>query len=193
MARIKRRLDWAAAAALVVLVLASLTTAFFVGQSWGIDSGSSNPTITEIQDLGELVVLRVHVADVLEKSSDEFKGVWIVRGDALVAVDMRLAEQQSADETAKVLSVLLPQPRVIQPRVDHEKTKTYDVSKKDWWNFFVEGSEEFSDQGMRDAQELVETTSAGEEVIAQARDQAELMLASMYRPVGWQVDVVWQE
>jgi len=153
----------------------------------------SSPTITEIQRLGDLVVLRVNVADVLEDADQDFTGVWIIRGDALVAVDLRLAELQSPpDMAAKRLVVRLPQPRVIQPRVDHEKTRTYDVDKKTWWNPFVDGREEFTDQGMRKAQGVVYNTSRGNEVMDQARDQAELVLTNMYRLVGWDVDIVWQ-
>ncbi|MDA3937078.1 MAG: DUF4230 domain-containing protein [Actinomycetota bacterium] len=191
MGQLKRRLGWISA--IVVVMAALLAVVFLVGQSRGVSSASSNPTITEIQRIGELVVLRVTVADVLEDSTDDFKGVWIVRGDALVAVDMHLAELKSTDESTKHLEVLLPQPRVIQPRVDHQKTTTYDISKRDWWNPFVGSSEEFSDQGMLKAQEIVESASAGDEVMDQARDQAELVLTNMYRLVGWEIDVVWQD
>lgn len=193
MAQTRGKLGWAAAAVLVVLVLAATAALFFLGPSWITGSESSSPRITEIQKLGELVVLRVNVADVLEDASDEYKGVWIVRGDALVAVDMQSAKLQSADEKTKKLVVLLPQPRVIQPRVDHEKTKTYDVSKKIWWNPFVGKSDGFRDQAMRKAQRIVDRQSAEDEVMQQAREQAELMLTNMYRFVGWEIDVVWQD
>lgn len=192
MGKLKKRLGWIGALVVVMAVL--MVGMFFLGQSREVSAVSSNPTITEIQKLGELVVLRVNVADVLEDSSEDFKGVWIVRGDAMVAVDMSLAELESTDESTKHLEVLLPQPRVIHARVDHEKTRTYDVSKKDWWNLLADSSsEEFSDAGMRKAQEMVESTSAGDDMMDQARDQAELVLTNMYQLVGWEIDVVWQD
>lgn len=192
MARARGRRGWAAAAVLVVLVLASAAAAFVLG-FWKADSASSSPRITEIQELGELVVLRVYAADILEDVSDDYKGAWIVRGDALVAVDLQSAKLQSADENAKKLVVLLPQPRVIQPRVDHEKTETYDVSKKLWFNIFAGKSDGFRDEALRKAQEIIEEQASQDEVMQQAREQAELMLANMYRPVGWEIEVVWQD
>ena len=192
MTRTRRGPGWAAFAAMAALMLALVVATFFLGRFWKTGSESSSPTITEIQRLGELVVLRVNVADVLEEEDQDFKGVWIVRGDALVAVDMRLAQRLPADMNTKRLAVRLPQPRVIQPRVNFKKSKTYDVSKKAWWNPFVDGQEEFTDQGMIRAQGIVERASSEEEIMGQARDQTELMLDNMYRLVGWDVDVVWQ-
>ena len=192
MARTRIGLGWAAIVVLVVLILASIAAAFLLGRSSNTGPKSSSPTITEIQRLGELVVLRVNVADVLEDANKDFKGLWIVRGDALVAVDLRLAQLQSTDVKTKRLAVRLPQPKVTHPRVDHEKTRTYDIQKKTWWNPFVDGQEEFTDQAMRKAQSVVYNTSTGQDVMDQAREQTELMLNYMYRLVGWDVDVVWQ-
>lgn len=180
---------------LIVIVVAAVMIAsaafLFLGQPWKTGPESSSPSITEIQKLGELVVLRVKVADVLEDSTEDYKGLWIVKGDALVAVDMRLAEQK-VDENAKKLVVVLPQPRVIQPRVDHQKTKTYDVSKKIWFNPLVGDRNEFVDNALAKAQGIVESESGGDEVMDQARAQTELMLTNMYGFVGWDVDIVWQ-
>jgi hypothetical protein len=78
-----------------LLILASIVGVFFLGRSSQAGPGSSSPTITEIQELGELVVLRVSVADVMEDAGYEYKGVWIVRGDVQVAVDMQEAQLQS--------------------------------------------------------------------------------------------------
>lgn len=192
MAKARGRRGWTAAAVLAVLVLASVAALFALG-FWKTDSASSSPRITEIQKLGELVVLRVYAADILEDVSDDYKGAWIVRGDALVAVDMKSAQLQSADEETKKLVVLLPQPRVIISRVDHEKTETYDVSKKLWFNIFAGKSDGFRDEALRKAQRIVEQQASQDEVMQQAREQAELMLANMYQFVGWEIDVVWQD
>ena len=191
MTRTMRVPRWAALAAMAVLMLALVAAAFLLGQFWKTGSESSSPTITEIQRLGQLVVLRVNVADVLTDSNTDFKGIWVIGGDALVAVDLRLA-QLHTDVNTKRMTVRLPQPTVIQPRVDHEKTRTYDIEKKTWWNPFVDGQEQFTDQAMRKAQSVVYNTSTGQDVMDQARAQTELMLTNMYRWVGWDVDIVWQ-
>lgn len=173
-------------------MVALVVAAFFAAQFWKPGSESSSPTITKVQRLGELVVLRVYVADVLERDDADFKGIWVVSGHALVAVDMRLAKVLSTDAKAKRLKVRLPQPRVVSSEVNHEKSRTFRVVKKAWWNPFVDGREEFTDQGWIKAQRIVERASSEEEYMDQAREQAELIVDNMYRMVGWDVDVVWQ-
>lgn len=184
--------SWAAIVVAGVLILASIVGMFFLGRSSKAGPESSSPTITEIQELGELVVLRVSVADVMEDAGYEYKGVWIVRGDAQIAVDLQKAQLQSADETTKKLVVVLPPPRVIQPRVDHERSKIFDVTKTTWIPF-VGDRDELTNQGWAKAQRVVKSACSGDEFMDQARDQTEIMLTNMYRLVGWDVDVVWQD
>lgn len=69
-----------------------MAAVLLLGWSWKTGPESSSPTITKIQELGELVLLRVNAADVPEDADYDYKGVWIIRGDALIAVDLRLAE-----------------------------------------------------------------------------------------------------
>ena len=183
---------WAVIVATTIVVLGLMAATFLVGRNWKAGSESSSPSITEIERLGELTVLKVKVGDVLEDANQDFKGIWVIRGDALVAVDLQSAELLKADASTKSMVVRLPQPKVIQPRVNFKETKTYDVQKKTWWNPFVGDQEKFTDSAMSKAQSVVYNTSNGADVMAQARDQTELVLKNMYRLVGWNVDVVWQ-
>ena len=162
-----------------------------MGLLWNTGPDTSSPTITEIQRLGELVVLRVSVADVLKDSGYEYKGVWIIRGDAQVAVDLREVKVKSRNEKTKKLVVVLPQPRVIQPRVDHDKSEEYKVDRATW-KIWKGDQSKLSSQAWQKAQGIVETACSSEENMDQARDQTELMLTNMYRMVGWDVDVVWR-
>ena len=70
---------------------------------------------------------RVYVADVLIGQSDNSKGAFLIRGDALLVVDMSKATIVEKDESVKRATVRLPQPEVLQARVDHERTKTWEV------------------------------------------------------------------
>ena len=68
------------------------------------------PTITQLEKLGEIVTTRVHVADVLTAKEGTFKGARLIKGDALIAVDMmraRLVEKQS-DKKHAIISLPAP-------------------------------------------------------------------------------------
>lgn len=193
--RLKRtRRGLVTVAIVVVAVVALVFGTFLLGRSWqaGPVSVSSSPTITEIQKLGDLVVLRVSVADVMEDAGYEYKGVWIVRGDAEIAVDLQQAQLQSTVDQTKTLVVLLPSPRVIHPRVDHEKSKVFDVTKTTWVPW-VGDKDELTNQGWTKAQGVVESACSGDELMDQAREQTQFVLSNMYRLVGWNIEVVWQD
>jgi hypothetical protein len=158
---------------------------------------STGPTITELEKLGHLCTLRVHVADVLQLNDQrwygDIQGAWIVKGDALVAVDMRQAHIQTKDLQARRAVIVLPAPQLLSPRVDHEKTRTYD---------FYAGvlrsaatSRQLRDQAMLEAQKLITFAAQGEakDASSVARRQAEDMIRSFYALVGWTVDVRWAD
>lgn len=153
---------------------------------------SSSPTITQLQELGELTVLRVNLTDVMENENKDYKGIYRIQGVGLISVDMALAELQSKNEETKSAVLRLPQPRVLEAKVDLSNAPEYDVSKKSWIPWTGDRSK-FTNDSLAKAQEMVESACSGEETMAQARDSAEAQVANMYRFVGWSVEVVWKD
>ena len=92
---------------------------------------SQGPTIERLERLSHLVSSRVSVADVLIGEGDGCHGAWLIRGDALLAVDLTHAQISEKDEAARRATILLPQPGILQPRVDHSRTKTWEVKVND--------------------------------------------------------------
>ena len=79
---------------------------------------SLGPTISQVEKLGQLTVMRVSVSDVLKMTGFNYKGAFLIKGDALIAVDMRKLQILERDEAQKLVTIALPDPEVIQPRVD---------------------------------------------------------------------------
>lgn len=183
----------------MVVALGLLVAVFLYVQSLqvrpavGMKVKSSSPTITEVQRMDKLLVLKVYVADVLATTGYDYRGAWLIKGDALVAVDMRKARFQAVDEEAKTLVLLVPPPEVISSRVDHEKTQTWDVEKTTWMPWVAGDEDKLRDEAMREAQRMVSSAAGDKDNIDQARIQAELMLENMYQPIDWKVDVEWQD
>ncbi len=154
---------------------------------------SFGPTVTELQKLAELVTTKVYVADVLIGESPKYRGSWLIKGDALIAVDMNKAAVVSRDDDAKTASVRLPVPRVVQPRVDHEKTRTWDVERRTWKPWVPGSPDELRDEAMRQAQQLVTDAAGNEEALQYAKRRAETLIPQFYEMVGWKVQVVWEQ
>src|SRR3954451_9452869 len=76
----------------------------------------------------------------------------------------------------------LPQPHVISPRVDFERTKTWNVKAVTWIPF--RGDEDaMRDQAMYHAHKLVELAASSEENLNAARTRAVQVIEATYRMV----------
>lgn len=153
---------------------------------------SAGPTVTQLESLAELVPLRVHIADVLVAEGESYRGSWLVKGDAVISVSLKGARIESRDDSRKTALIVLPPPRVLQARVDHERTKTWNVEKNSWVPF-VGNPDRLRDSAMQHAQKLIEEAAREEKNLDYARQTAALVLKSMYRLNGWDVDVQWAD
>ena len=155
---------------------------------------SQGPTIQKLQELGELVSLKVTIADVLEGSDrswlGDITGVWLVKGEALLAVDMRKARFLQRDEQARTAILRLPQPHVLSARVDHARTRTYKV--RAGWLRSGEATDALRDQAMRQAQQLIEQAAGQRENLELARANVKKILDQLFDGLGWTVQVEWE-
>jgi hypothetical protein len=160
----------------------------------------TGPTIEQVQALSCLVTTRVDVADVVETHLDGYTGgvkaALLVKGDFLLGVDLSQVRFESADNAACTAVLLLPQPRVASPRLDHERTKVFAVSQSGLWQIAPGGGQtsgEVVDQGYRDAQRFVAAACDDPAIIARSRQHAEQMLAAFFAAMGWKVSVRWND
>jgi hypothetical protein len=186
---------------LVVLVPIALQAIKYLGElHFGITEtaprfSSPGPTLVQLERLQYLVSTRVHVTDVLVGESRWLEGCWIIQGDALIGVEMAKAEITNRNETARSAVIVLPQPRVISARVNHEKTQQWDIKSRSWVPM---ASAVFGDrqaiekQAMLEAQRLVERVAGSEDHQARARHGVEGTLGELYRGLGWHVSVQWK-
>ena len=152
---------------------------------------STGPTVERLEHLNQLLVMRVLVADVLTGEGNGFIGSWLIKGDGLVGVNLSRAAIVEKDERGRHAIVRLPQPEVLQSRVDHGKTKTWQVKKTGWIPWGGD-QDQLRDQVMRQAQELVAHAAASEENIRQAKAAAENVIRAFYKEIGWEVDTTWE-
>jgi hypothetical protein len=153
-------------------------------------SWSSGPTITQLDPLRELVVTKISVSDILTARDSGYSGFWLIKGDALLSVDLKRSEIVDVDKAQRTATIRLPDPQVISPRVDFEKTKTWDIKSVSWipWR----GDEdEMRDKAMFHAQRLVEFAASSDESMKQAKAHAEMAITAAYQMVDWQVKVEW--
>jgi hypothetical protein len=151
----------------------------------------AGPPILQLERIGELAPVRVHVADVLIAEGEGLRGSWLIKGDALLVCDVAKAKITSIDPEYRTATLELPPLRVTSARVDFQKTKTWNVEKTTWLPWSGGDQDVFRDAAMLHAQKLVEAAVSSEGNFAAARQQAEVVLHSLYESVDWNVTITW--
>jgi len=181
--------------AAVLLVLAAFAFGYRCAQTISPTTSvtwSTGPTVTSLESLGQLVTTKVNVSDVLEATSDDYRGSWLIKGDALISIDMTKAKILESNPQTHTARVRLPLPKVLTARVDHSRTKTWSVEKTSWvpWKG---NPDNMRDEAMQQAQKLVEFVAESKENQDHARYTAETVIQDLYRLVGWEVTVEWDK
>ena len=190
----------------IIVIVAALAMGWglaTVDRAWrsGSDAKSyrAGLTIEQVQALSCLVTTRVEVADVQETRLDGYTGsvkaALLLRGDFLLGVDLAQAKFESVNETARTATLVLPQPHVASPRLDHERTRVFAVLQTGLWQIAPGGGQtsgEVVDRAYRDAQRFVAAAADDPAMIARSRQQAEQVLAAFFKATGWTVTVKWQ-
>ena len=95
------------------------------------------PTIEQIQSLALLTTVRVDVADVrlteLSGYTGSVRAAAIVKGDYSLSTDLSQARFASVDPQRRSAVLVLAEPRVSSPRLDHERTKLFALSSTGLW------------------------------------------------------------
>jgi len=84
----------------------------------------------------------------------------------------------------------LPKPEVRWARLDHDKTRMYDLHSKAWPTIFPI-LENVRDEAMRRAQQVVKNAVSQHEDFVQAQRQTESVLTTFHAASGFRAEIVW--
>lgn len=153
---------------------------------------SLGPTISQLERISELVPIRIHVADVLIAQGEGYRGSWLIKGDAVLSCDVSRAKIIQSDSAARRATLRLPPLRVNSARVDHERTKTWNVEKTSWLPWSGGDQNALRDAAMYHAQRLIEDAALSDRNLEPARNQTVILIRQMYEIVGWDVTIEWE-
>ena len=170
---------------------------FVIGRSSGPPSSdeptlwSTGPTIEHVQHLNRLVTTRVLITDVLTGEGEGVRGVWLIKGDALLGIDLSDADVRILDRQKRLAVIALRQPTALSARVDHERSMTWDVQRTSWIPWKGD-KDRLRDKAMYHAQKLVEFAATQPELIEEAKRNASHAIFDLYRTVDWTVEIRWR-
>lgn len=190
-----------------IAVLAVGVAAGWAARTWSTgstppapSSSHAGPTVEQVRALSTLVTTRVDVADVVETRLEGYTGgaraALLVKGDFLLGTDLARARFESVDPVGRTAVLLLAQPDVTSPRLDHERTRLFAIDQRGLWRV-VPGDggipEALVNRAYRDAQRFVAAAGGEPSLRPRSRRQAEEVLGAFFHATGWHVEVRWSD
>jgi hypothetical protein len=179
--------------------------------AWYLPHKPSLPPITSYEKMGHLVALKVNVADVIEytKSSalnlpwTSFKLTYagtkvllIVKGDCLVSTDLTATTYENTDVSNRTVTIMLPTPTCIQPRLIHgqQGTKIFATSMMGIERIILGDATRNAavDEAMAFAQDKVAEACKSADAINTAKESTEKVLKGMLITLKWNANIKWK-
>ena len=159
---------------------------------------SKGPTIEEVRELSDLVLLEVPISDIHVSTLEGLTGgltmAVAVRGDVQIAADLGRARFEAVDEAGKSVVLVIPKPTAQRPRVDHEKTRVLEIRRTGMWRVLGGGAGEdvLTERAFADAQRVLGAAANDPKLIAQACGRTERVMRGFFEALGWTVRVQWE-
>lgn len=177
-------------------------TGIYLGRGWLSrgETGSvhTGVSIEQVQALSSLVTARVDVADVTETRLDGhtggMKAALLVKGDFLMGTDLSRAKFESINHNAHTAVLVLPQPHVASPRIDHDRTRLFALTESGLWQITPDGGQTSAvviNRAYRDAQHYIVEACNDPLIATRSRQQAEAVLRAFFEAMGWKLTVRW--
>lgn len=150
-------------------------------------------TVEKIEKIGKLELVRMSIRDVVEQTNKRpfylpnAKAVLIISGEVFAGIDLEKVKQGDIIDTGNIVRVTLPKPEIILSKVDHKKSKVYDVQ---WGGF---STAELVDEAYKAAEIKIieEATAIGFEETC--KNTAKSLLSPLFREIaGKDVEITFK-
>jgi len=180
------------AASVIILALggACLYFYYFGGRRAVIRRVVDAPAVVrEIQELSELVTVKYNIQKVVGLESEKVpfgaeRVLLLVQGEVLGGVDLALLSTNDIQVSAnKVVTVRLPQPKVLHAYLDEKQSRVWDRSKT-WWTPWVAYDPELEQKARQAALEAIQAAALEMGILSNEQDNAEKTVREVLRAGG---------
>lgn len=200
----------------LTLALAGAAAAGVAGM-WLFGSGSKEAAqapLISLEKMGHLVSVKVNYADVIEFTEHRTQDIpwtqWeldlggtrvllVARGDCTIATDLGSAKYQDINEEARTFTLLLPEPKPLQIRVNHEPREKggsyfYAITGEGLEPIIPDSSNRSLaiSNSLAFAQKQIEQACNRPQIRTLAKKNAEEVLNATFQATGWKPTYVWK-
>lgn len=170
--------------------------------------------LISLEKMGHLVSVKVNYADVIEFTEQRTQEIpwtqWelnlggtkvllIARGDCTIATNLRAAKYQNIDAEKRTFTLLMPEPKPMQIRVNHEPREKggsyfYAITSEGLEPLIPDSSNRSLaiNNSLAFAQKQIERSCNRPQIIALAKKNAEDVLNATFQATGWKPTYAWQ-
>ena len=184
---------------------------------FGPNPASKQPAQTpliSLEKMGHLVSLKVNYADVIEFTERRTQDIpwsqWaldlggtkvllIARGDCTIATHLGAAKYQNINAEKRTFTLLLPEPKPMQVRVNHESREKggsyfYAISSEGLEPLIPDTSNRRMaiSNSLGFAQKQIERSCNRPQIRAIAKKNAEQVLSATFQATGWKPTYLWK-
>ena len=151
-------------------------------------------SVEKIENLGKMELVKVNIKDVVEQTKERplflpnAKAILIIAGEVFAGIDFEKGKREDIVDSGTQVTVTLPKPEILLSKVNHEKSKVYNVN---WGGF---STAELVDEAYKNA-ELIVIEEAGKTGYEETcKNNARALLTPMFRELsGKDVEILFKD
>jgi hypothetical protein len=141
-------------------------------------------SVDKIEKMGKLELVKVNIKDVLEQTSERpfflpnAKAVLIIAGEVFAGIDFEKVKKEDIVDSGNDITVTLPKPEILMSKVNHEKSKIYNV---EWGGF---STANLVDEAYKNAELAIIEEAAKTGYEETCRNNAKALLTPIFRELS---------
>lgn len=145
---------------------------------------SHNTVVQEIETLGRLEVVKYNIKDVIEYEKvrswlPNSRTALIVSGEVIGCIDLSKLKEEDIFTSKDSISIKLPAPEVCSFKIDHSKSRVYDI-ENGWWE-----TTDLIDEAYRHAEQQLYTQAENMGLTADCQTNTEKILIPLLHKLGF--------
>lgn len=140
--------------------------------------------LQQVEELGRLELVRYNIQDIVEYNKvrdwlPDSKTILMVSGEVISCIDLTLLTEEDIVVVDDSVSLLLPMPEICHVKIDHARSKVYDVKFGLW------ETPDLVDEAYREAESQIHNQALNMGLTSQSRETAVKLLSPILQSLGF--------
>ena len=151
-------------------------------------------SVEKIENMGKMELVKVNIKDVVEQTKERplflpnAKAILIIAGEVFAGIDFEKVKREDIIDSGTLVTVTLPKPEILLSKVNHEKSKVYNV---DWGGF---STADLVDAAYKNAELIIIEEAAKTGYEETCKNNAKALLTPMFRELsGKDVEILFKD